>query len=115
MSKTNCFREKLDLFFWWLMWVLPFIGAILAVATSGSHDYTAFLSFVQGFTFPFISDIWTDIEGVIQMTFPDVLRIYASYIVSVEIVHVFVDVMVFLPRLCHKMVNADDYIHFDRR
>lgn len=110
MRRVECLRDKLDLIFWWLIWVLPFVGAVLVVATSGTHDFSAFLSFMQGFAFPFITDIWLDIEATIGINFPEVLRVYASYLVSVEIVHVFVDVMIFIPRICHKIVEVDNYI-----
>ena len=109
MHNTRCLRDKLDLVFWWLIWLLPLLAAFVCFFGGEGETGAQFVSFMDSFTFSFISDMWLDIEALISITFPAVLRAYASYIVSVEIVHVFVDVMIFIPRICHNIVEVDNY------
>ena len=107
------FSDKLDHIFWWLIWLLPIIGGFIVLATNGAHDFSVFMSFLNNFTFDFIADILVDMFGVASLQLPDVLLALMSYIVSVELCHVLVDVLVFIPRFCHKLVQLDSYVDID--
>lgn len=117
MKKHNLV-DCLDHIFWWLMWLLPLVGGIIVLAAGGSHDFASFYGFLGNFSFPFVADLVGDIMELTAIALPDVLITIISYLVSVEICHVFVDVLVFIPRLCHKFVQLDtytDYIKGGRR
>lgn len=101
--------DRLDIYFWWFIWLLPLIGCVITYFMGTSSTYADFAAFIFEFRFEFIADILSDLENVVTFTFPDVLKAYASYVVSVEIMHVFVDVMVFIPRFCHHLVQPSMY------
>ena len=49
------FRDKLDLIFWWLMWLLPLLAFLMCCAFRGEPlAFDAFETFIDGFNFPFI-------------------------------------------------------------
>ena len=102
-------NNKLDAIFWWLIWLLPLIGAFVCLWCGNDNSIADFTTFIQGFSFTFILDIISSMESMLSFSLPAILTAYASYIVSVEIVHVFVDVMVFIPRFAHKLVDLDTY------
>lgn len=109
MSRSERIGVKLDAIFWWLIWLLPLIGVIVALAFGGDNTFSEFSTFIEGFSFPFVRNVISDVETTVSITFPAVLTAYASYLVSVEIVHVLVDVLVFIPRFAHKLVDVDTY------
>lgn len=107
------FSDKLDHLFWWFIWLLPIAGGLLAVAT-GTHDFTGFSDFVSGFTFSFVEDILVDVFATATIQLPMILVTLMSYIVSVELCHVLVDVLLLIPRFCHKLVQLDTYVDTDK-
>lgn len=102
--------DRLDIFFWWFIWLLPLIGAVICLFLGDGNTYADFAGFIAEFDFPFIYGILTDLQGIVGFTFPAVLLSYASYVISVEIVHVFVDFVVFVPRFCHRLAQPDFYL-----
>jgi ABC-type spermidine/putrescine transport system permease subunit II len=94
------FSKKLDSFFWFLILILPIVIYITISFNVGNS--TDFSTFISSWTFPFISDIFNDIFTG-DLLFNPILVDYISYCVSVEIIHVFFDVVVFIPRLAHKL------------
>lgn len=101
--------DRLDIYFWWFVWLLPLIGSIICFFMGTATTYADFAAFIAEFRFDFIAGILADLENVVSFTFPAILKEYASYVVSVEIIHVFVDVMVFVPRFCHHLVQPNMY------
>lgn len=101
--------DRLDIYFWWFIWLLPLIGALICFFMGSSNTYADFAGFIDSFSFTYIYDILTELEVYISMSFPAVLKSYASYVVSVEIIHLFVDVMVFIPRFAHRFGDPDFY------
>lgn len=107
------FSSKLDHIFWWLVWLLPILGGLIVLATNSAHDFSVFIAFMNNFQFAFIADILTGMFGVASLQIPDILLSLMSYVVSVELCHVLVDVLVFIPRFCHKLVQLDTYVDID--
>ena len=101
--------DRLDLYFWWFIWLLPLIGAVICFFMGEAETYSDFVGFIAEFKFEFVADLLDDLESIITFSFPSVLKAYASYVVSVEIIHVFVDVMVFVPRFCHHFAQPNAY------
>ena len=95
--------------------MLPLIGGIICFFGGDDNTLSEFVTFVQGFSFTFILDMIHSMESAVNFSFPSVLTAYASFIVSVEIIHVFVDVMVFIPRFAHKVVDLDTYTCSNKR
>lgn len=103
-----------DTLIWWIVWLLPIIGGIIVLATNGAHDYTVFADFMDNFTFTFVSDMITNVFNIASISIPVILRVILSWFVSVEICHVFVDVLVFIPRFAHKLVTIDTYVDVEK-
>lgn len=103
MKSKLKFQIFFDLFFWFLVMILPFFVwkfQIEAVATTAT-----FLDYVNmHFAFGFIQDI---IDNISTVAFGGVFPIsgYLSYLVAVEIFHVLFDIIVFIPRFAHKVIN----------
>lgn len=101
--------DRLDIYFWWFIWLLPLIGAVIVFFMGDVNSFADFAEFISHFDFDFIYDVLTDLESLTSLEYPAILKSYASYVVSVEIMHVFVDVMVFVPRFCHHLVQPNMY------
>lgn len=96
------FHQKLDLFFWFLVAILPLI--IFIVSTWNNPEALSFSEIIIPYRFNFIADIFNQIFTE-NLSFPVTLVDYLSYFVSVEIIHVFIDFVVFLPRLAHNLIG----------
>lgn len=87
-------EKKLDAVFWFLVAVLPLIIFAVIYFRSGNADFT---TFITPYRFEFVSNIF-DTVFKDSIAVPVVIVDYLSYFVSVEIAHLFVDVVVFIPR-----------------
>ncbi len=105
-----------DHIFWLIIALLPLVLYVLKVFPYRLPDVSAvlpdFREFLVGFgvsdsgiVYSAINDIFGN--GGIFPLFADntVLILYMSYFISVEIVHLFVDFLVFIPRLSHKWME----------
>lgn len=97
---------KLDLIFWWLVWLLPLIGAVCTIFGANVNG-SVYGQFFSTFIFQFMNSLFGQVESVVGFTFPLYLKHYASYIVAVELVHVLVDIIIFVPRICHKICDPE--------
>lgn len=93
----------IDRVIWMLIWVLPFFAwrfQIEAVATT-----LPFLEWVdQYYAWSFIKEIFDNVSTVaFGSTFA--LAGYISYLIEVEIIHVLFDIVVFIPRFTHKLME----------
>lgn len=108
------FAHIMDTLFWWLMWVIPIVGGLIVLGCGSSHDYASFIAFLNNFSFTFVADILSGMFGIVSMQLPAFLLAFMSYVVSVELCHVLVDVLVFIPRFCHKLVQLETYVDIDK-
>lgn len=99
------FADKLDRFFWFLVYVLPLLSWCILFVNYHGMDVPDILSYVSLISpFPFIQQIFDSIfTSVFGHTFA--LCSYISYLVGVEIVHCLFDVCVFIPRFAHKLIS----------
>lgn len=116
-SKSSRFSKRLDSLFWWLVKLLPLVLFVCAVygfyRNGGTALWREFSSFMAGFTFlDSTNPIYTALYGVFGAdgVFPifssgNALLQYLSYIVVIDILHIMVDVLVFIPRLAHKWIG----------
>lgn len=102
------FEKKLDALFWFILSIIP----IIAYFCTSFHNPTVveFNSFIQQFNYPFISDIFNQIfTGTLLL--PSFLVNYLSYFCAVAVIHVFVDVVIFIPRFAHCL--SERFLHHE--
>lgn len=96
-------KQKIDIFLWAAIWLLPFFAYfVLFYREGGTIPVTTWID--THFSFPFVKDI---INNVWQTAFGSDLSLagYLSYLVGVEIAHCLFDVLVFIPRFAHRLVE----------
>lgn len=110
------FSYKLDKIFWFLLTAFPLFGYLLYLfSINGAVDSLSFYSFMQNF-----AQIATHTGNPVQQVFVSIfgssglfplfsagsgLIDFFTYAVSIEILHVCFDVIVFIPRLAHKWIS----------
>lgn len=125
-------KNLFDNIMWYLIYLLPIlVGLISALSLCGGDWYTTWFEandydysnapalgiFVQGSRlvceqfqfgivysalydcFDYIGDMWVPFDS-------SFITYYFAYFISVYIAHLFVDFVLFIPRLCHKWMNA---------
>ena len=96
------FEKKVDCIVWTIILLLPFI--VFIVQTWNAPSLTAFSDVVGSFEFGFVSNILNNIF-IDSYSIPGDLVAYLSYFVVVNIAHVFVDFIVFIPRFAHNLME----------
>ncbi len=107
-----------DYLFWFIVAVLPLLVFLFQFLSyrlsSSSESLPSLLSFMQSFGISDSSVIYTALSqlfgfGGILPFFSEsnnTVLLYLSYFVTVEIVHLAVDFLLFVPRLCHKWLEV---------
>lgn len=95
------FKKKLDSLVWAIISFLPLFIYLIMTINNGVD--ISFSDYIASFSFGFIYDIITSIE---VFTFNLDLVALISYMASVEIIHVFYDFIVFLPRFAHNLMGG---------
>lgn len=104
-KKSSRTARKLDLLFWFLIWCLPLITFFVVNFRADTKiNLEDHLTTNYGYVTLFDETIDT-IEEEININF-GVLGQYTSYLVTVEIIHLFLDFLLFIPRLAHKWMGA---------
>lgn len=102
IKNESRFAHKLDLLFWWVVLLLPFVFFAVAVYGGYQHDFLYYLENAW-YRVPFLE---TAFAGVFSLAFGNTtLATLFSWVVTVEILHVFVDVIAFIPRFAHKLID----------
>ena len=99
-------KQKIDLLFWAFMWILPVFIFFVTYYRSGLEvDFIHFID--MNFAFPFIHDI---LDNVWNTAFGSTFSCsgYLSYLVAVEIAHCLFDVVVFIPRFAHSLIERSE-------
>ena len=97
-------EKRVKAFFWGCVFALPLIIACLSVFRTG--EYADFSTIVNGFTFDFINQALSGLENATQFTFNACLKSIVSYFVSVEILQIFYEVVVFIPQFARKWLEG---------
>lgn len=107
-----------DQLFWFIIACLPLLVYLVQhlayELTSASDTLPTFLAFMQGFGISEQSIVYTVLaqifgfDGILPFFTEDnnTVLLFLSYFVTVEIVHLAVDFLLFIPRLCHKWMEA---------
>lgn len=120
LTKTtkNRFAYKLDKLFWWIITLFPIFAYLLFLITASLNQVTSEITFAiflnerlgifqsmnSTVSIPFYQIFGPN--GIIPMFSKNsgLIQLFA-YFVSVEIVHVLFDILVFIPRLAHKWIS----------
>lgn len=106
-----------DYLFWFIVGILPLcvylVQHISYDLTSASEVLPTFLEFMQSFGISTDSVIYTALvqlfgsDGILPFFTADnnTVLLFLSYFVTVEIVHLAVDFLLFIPRLSHKWLE----------
>lgn len=99
----NKLKEKIDHLLWAFVWVIPIIGYLIAYWRIGSAP-PIFTYITENFQFEWIKNI---LDNILSTAFQTEFAItgYISYLVGVEIIHVMFDIIVFIPRFAHDMIE----------
>ena len=98
----NRFGKKIDYIFWFIISITPLI--VFFVSSWNNPSSIDFSTFIANYRFTFIADIFNQIFKD-TFIFPTALVDFISYFCSVEIIHVFVDFVVFIPRFAHNLTD----------
>ena len=124
-SGETRFSRKLDCLFWWIVRLLPIFVMFVFMWKAYFSGYDENLLWGENLYYPFepLSSILTehfgmnidnDITNALFTVFDSFVGgfydtpfiAYFSYLVYVEIIHLFVDILLFIPRLAHKWMNG---------
>lgn len=98
-------ERKVKSIFWGLLYSLPLVLLILSTFRTGNTENS--LAIVQSFSFEFIDNIILSLSNSIDMLeFNPYLVACVSYFVSVEIIQIFYEFMVFIPKLARKWLEG---------
>lgn len=108
----------IDGIFWLIMWLLPvlfymfnYLAYDIAVSGISIASFSDFI--VNNFGISINSEIYTTLTtiftdnnylGVIDSTISNSLILYTIYIFFIELIHIFVDVILFVPRFAHNFI-----------
>ena len=114
--RKKTFSYVADTIFWYVLYFLPIIAYLLYLFAEPASGATvlnlgAFME-SSGFILAENNVIYTALQGVLGAN--GVLPLFASggalmflsYFCAVYLAHLVVDVLVFIPRLCHKWLNS---------
>lgn len=115
-KKTVSFMA--DTIFWYILYFLPIISYLLfcfsepiAVGSSGAiipfstYINTAYNFIQDNFIFTALNDIF-GANGVMPLGLDSALLLYFSWFIGTVIIHLAVDFLLFIPRLCHKWLKT---------
>lgn len=102
--KVDRFTYMADFAFWLAIMALPILYYLFA-SIGGISPNLSLLEYID--TFAPWQYIKTIIDDCLTLVFNDTLPLtgYISYLVAVQVVHLFFDVVAFVPRLCHNLMD----------
>lgn len=109
----------IDSIFWLIMWLLPvlfylfnYLAYDINIDTISIASFSEFI--VNNFGISTGSEIYTTLTtiftdnnylGVIDSNISNSLILYVIYIFFIELIHIFVDVILFIPRFAHNFIS----------
>lgn len=96
-------KKTLDRIFWFIVMTLPLWSWLIVSFRNPSA--LPLLSYLQDFDFPFVSSVFDSVFAFFDnYTFG--LTNFIAYLVAVEIAHCAFDIIVFIPRFCHSLIDG---------
>lgn len=110
-KKLKCLFDTL---FWYTLYMLPILLLLLNWFRAGNSSFSA-VFLTAGLDIVSNNVLFTaliDLFGANSDIFPifssnDVLM-YLTYFITLMIVHIIVDVLLYIPRYCHKILDGDE-------
>lgn len=109
--RKRTIKYLFDNIFWYSIYLLPLIFALIYWAKTGSSDLSTIMS-TGGFNILSTNVIYTSLsslfgaDGLLPLfQSPDILM-YLTYFVSVMIIHLAVDVLLFIVRIGHDWLDG---------
>lgn len=108
--RTKTIETLIDRLFWALVLILPMVAYVII----NHHGSTDFISVLNQFYINDTNVIYTALVEMfgtggylpfIDTTSTNPLILYMAYFFCVELVHIVVDVLLFVPRICVKMLD----------
>ena len=116
--RKRTIANLVDSFFWLLVAILPIVLYLITCfsykLTNATESVVAFLPFMKslglvdsGLIYNSLSDLFGT-GGILPLFSAEnnAILVFLSYFVSVEIVHLAVDFLLFIPRFAHKYMNT---------
>ncbi len=116
--RKRTIANLVDSVFWFLVSILPLLLYLITCLSyklqSSTDSLTAFLPFMKnlglmdsGIIYNSLSDLFGS-SGILPLFSADnnAILLFLSYFVSVQIVHLAVDFLLFIPRIGHKYMNT---------
>ena len=102
MNEKNL-KQKIDLYLWALIWILPVLGYVVSFWRAG-NAIPIFEYINANFSFEMIRNV---LDQIWLKAFDSqlVLSGYISYLIVVEVVHCVFDAIVFIPRFAHTLID----------
>lgn len=116
--RKRTIKNIADQLFWLIVALMPLVVFLVQhlayELTSAADALPSFLEFMQGFgisTDSIVYSVLADLfgfEGIMPFFTQDnnTVLLFMSYFVTVQIVHLAVDFILFIPRLCHKWMET---------
>lgn len=106
MRKRNC-DHFFDILFWYIIYALPFLAWLFALIGQYQIDFPAFL---VASDFAEVNFVYTCLKSVFGnagelILFSDNLLFMFSWFINCVIIHIMVDVLLFIPRLAHNWLE----------
>lgn len=108
--RTKTIENVIDRGFWALLLVMP----ILAYLIINHHGSSDFISVLSQFNINDTNIVYTGLVTIfgsdgylpfVDTSSTNVLLLYMSYFVCLELVHIFVDVVLFVPKVCVNLLD----------
>lgn len=106
----------IDRLFWAIIWLIPILAYLLSplgyelasdtgVLPSFSNYMVQFGVSTDNVVYTALNSLFGD-DGVIELFASNsAIMLYFTYFVCIELMHLFIDFIVFIPRLTHKWLN----------
>lgn len=116
--RKRTIKNIADQLFWLIVALMPLVVFLVQhlayELTSAADSLPTFLEFMQGFgisTDSIVYSVLADLfgfDGIMPFFTQDnnTVLLFMSYFVTVQIVHLAVDFILFIPRLCHKWMET---------
>ncbi len=100
-----------DTLFWYLLYALPLLMYLINAVRHDTVPFVTFMTDNLGFMFSATNPFLTALNeifgsaGILPLFTSDAALYLACWFISMLIVHLLVDFVVFIPRLAHKWLN----------
>lgn len=100
-----------DTVFWYLLYLLPVVMYLFNALRHDTTDFVTFMTSTLGFAFTASNPVLTALSdifgtgGLLPLFSSDGAIYIATWFCSMLIVHLLVDFVLFIPRLCHKWLS----------